>query len=313
MADKLILKTWFEMAPHLEALVDGRVTSERIVLDRVNYPFPKAVRALVRDEEFDVSEVPLTTLALARAYRDTYIGLPVVVSRDFHQRSIVVRKDAPFHGPADLAGKRIGVRAYSVTTGVWVRGILQEEFGVDPAKVTWVTTEDAHVSEYSEPSNVERAPAGADLLDLLLKGEIDAAIGLRNHDFSKVRYLFDDVDKATAEWHRKTGVYPVNHIMSVRCTLAAAHPWLSAEIFRMFEEAKQLAMQAGWQAQPTFIDGTARETLLAMVGPDLMPNGLIPNRPAFSMLLEMAHHQGLTPRLFGIDDVIATPGSPASN
>ena len=124
-------------------------------------------------------------------------------------------------------GKRVGVRAWSQTTGVWVRGILQDEYGIAPDSMTWVTEEDAHVQEFADPPFVQRIAAGQDLRAMLLSGEIDAAIALAGLDPEQVRTVIPDADAAAAAWSRKTGVYPINHVVVVKDALLAEHPWLA--------------------------------------------------------------------------------------
>src|SRR5665213_878260 len=169
--------------PHAVALKDGTVTSDRVRLDfeEVN-PITRSFRRMVRTFDFDLCEIALTTLAQAHAYGKPITGLPVVLMRGFHHSALVCRRDSSINGPADLVGKRVGVRAFSQTTGVWVRGILQSAYGVDPAGITWVTAEDAHVLEYPDPPNALRIAPGQDLSAMLMAGEIDAGIALAGLD-----------------------------------------------------------------------------------------------------------------------------------
>ena len=150
-------------------------------------PVTRAFRRMVRALEFDLCEIALTTHAQARAYGKPITALPVVLLRGLHHGALICRRDSPLRGPADLAGKRIGVRAWSQTTGVWVRGILQDEYGVAPDSMTWVTEEDAHVQEFDDPPFVQRIAAGQDLRTMLLSGEIDAAVALAGIDPAQVR------------------------------------------------------------------------------------------------------------------------------
>ncbi len=147
----------------------------------------RAFRRMTRAMEFDLCEIALTTHAQARAYGKPITALPVVLLRGFHHGALICRRDSPLRGPADLLGKRIGVRAWSQTTGVWVRGILQDDYGVAPDAMTWVTEEDAHVQEFVDPPFVQRIAAGQDLRAMLMTGEIDAALAVAGIDPGQIR------------------------------------------------------------------------------------------------------------------------------
>ena len=157
----LTLRTAFASYPHAVALKDGRVTSDRVRLDFEEMPqITRAFRRMVRTLDFDLCEIALTTLAQAHAYGKPIVGLPVVLMRGFHHGALMCRQDSPIASPQDLVGKRVGVRAYSQTTGIWLRGILQSDYGVHPGSITWVTAEDAHVLEYHDPPYAQRLRAG---------------------------------------------------------------------------------------------------------------------------------------------------------
>jgi 4,5-dihydroxyphthalate decarboxylase len=194
--------------------------------------------------------------------------------------------------PEDLAGKRIGVRAYSQTTGVWLRGILLDSYGVDHRSITWVTEEDAHVLEYQDPANVVR---GQDLKTMLLSGEIDAAIALGGLDAATVRTVIPDADNAAAEWYRRTGAYPVNHVVCVRAALLRQHPSLGAELMRLFTEAKAAAREPSAEAR-----------FAPIVGPNVLPYGLQANRTGIELCLRYAAEQGLVPNEYTPEQLFLT-------
>ena len=260
-------------------------------------PVTRAFRRMARDLEFDVTEMAVTTHALAHAFAKPITALPIVLTRDFHHGAIVCAKGSTLRGPKDLVGRKVGVRAYSVTTGVWVRGILKEEYGADYASMTWVTQEDAHVAEYRDPPNVVRAAPGKDLRAMLLAGEIDAAVALRPPNPDGVRTVIPDADQAAAAWYRKTGVYPVNHVVSLKTELLRAHPWLGAELFALFKEAKRRAAPAAAPA------GSAKAKLKELIGGDLLPYGMAANRKSIEMLLGFAAEQKLTPRAYAVEEL----------
>ncbi len=280
--------------PHVAALKDGRVASDRIRFDwETVEPITRAFRRQVRTGDFDFCEIALTTHAQAVAYGKPIVALPVVVMRGFHHAALVCPKDSLLRGPADLVGKRVGVRAFSQTTGIWVRGILLDEYGVDHRAITWVTSEDAHVLEYPDPPNVVRIAAGQDLASMLLNGEIDAGIALTGLDASRVRPVIPDAEAEAARWYRKTGAYPVNHVLCVRDTLRDLAP----DLFALCQAAKAAA------GSPP-----AEERYRSLLGGDPLPYGLEANRIGIDTCLRYAAEQGLIPAPVSADALFARVG-----
>jgi len=296
MATLVRLKTAIGPYDHVRALRDGSVRSDRIEFEFVEVdPITRAFRRMARDLEFDLSEMAITTHALAHAFQKPIIALPIVLSRDFHHASVVCKHASGIRGPADLAGCKVGVRAWSQTTGVWIRGIMKADYGVDASSMTTVTEEDAHVREYQDPPNVVRAAAGKTLRGMLNEGEIDAAIALRPVPTAgEFRTVIPDAETAAAAWYRKTGVYPVNHVVSIKTSLLRQHPWLGAELLSLFAAAKERA----WVQAPAPAAGSARAKLRALVGDDTLPYGMAKNRAGIEMLLRFAAEQRLTPRVY---------------
>jgi 4,5-dihydroxyphthalate decarboxylase len=271
--------------PHVMALKNGSVRSERVAFAwETVEPITRAFRRQVRTGEFDLCEIALTTLAQAEAYGKGLIGLPVVVMRGFHHAALVCPIGSSLRGPRDLVGKRIGVRAFSQTTGVWLRGILLDEYGVDHRAITWVTAEDAHVQEYHDPPNVVR---GGDMSAMLLAGDLDAGIALAGLDPAHMRTVIPEAEQAAADWYRRTGVYPVNHVVCIRGTLLRDHAWLGGELMRLFNESKNAATAPSAEAR-----------YASIVGADPLPYGLDANRPGIVACLRYAAEQGLTPRAY---------------
>jgi 4,5-dihydroxyphthalate decarboxylase len=267
----VVLRTALGKSPLVRALKEGFVASDRVGFDFVEVdPVTRAFRRMVRTLEFDLCEIALTTHAQARAFGKPITALPVVLLRGLHHGALICRRNSPARGPADLVGKRIGVRAWSQTTGVWVRGVLQDEYGIAPDSMTWVTEEDAHVLEFEDPPFVEQIAEGQSLRAMLLAGEIDAAIALAGMDDTEVRTVIPDADAAAAKWHRKTGAYPINHVVAVKDALLTAHPWLADELMRLFVESQR-------------ISGT------------VVPYGIAANRPAVDLLMRYAAQQQLIP------------------
>ena len=284
----LVLKTAFASYPHTVALKDGRVGSDRVRLDFEEVePVTRAFRRMVRTGDFDMCEIAVTTLAQAHFYGKGLTALPVVVFRGFHHHALMCPIGSLLRGPEDLKGKRIGVRAFSQTTGVWLRGILLDEHGIDHRDITWVTAEDAHLLEYPDPPNVVRIRPGQDLRAMLLNGEIDAGVALVGIDESKIRSVFPDPEAAAAAWYRKTGAYPVNHVICVKTALLEANPWLAEELFRMFVDAKAAATEP-----------STEERFRPLIGGDPLPYGLEANRPGIEICVRYAAEQGLVPEAY---------------
>lgn len=178
-------------------------------------PISRAFAPMVRDGAFDISEIALFTFLLAKAYGKPLVLLPVVVAARFQESALLCRVDSEIRGPADLAGKRIGVRAYSQTTGAWLRGTLAEEFGLRPEQSQWVTFEDAHVTEYSDPPWCERA--SGDMMAMLRDGVLDAVIvGNDVPDDPALRTVFADPIAAGERFRAQHGFVPVNHMLCAR-------------------------------------------------------------------------------------------------
>jgi 4,5-dihydroxyphthalate decarboxylase len=276
------LRTALGKSPLVGALKQGAVLSDRVGFDFVEVdPVTRAFRRMVRTLEFDLCEIALTTHAQARAYGKPITALPVVLLHGLHHNALICRRDSPVRGPADLVGKRIGVRAWSQTTGVWVRGILQDEYGIALDAMTWLTEEDAHVQEFTDPPFVQRIAPGQSLPAMLLAGEIDAAVALAGVDPASVRTVIPDADTAAAEWSRRTGVHPINHVVVVKDALLAGHPWLGDELIRLFGASKQ---RAG----------------------DDWPYGIDANRPAIELLMRYAAEQKLIPRAYSVEELFVT-------
>ena len=294
----VMLKAALADYPHVRALKDGAVSSDRVGFDweTVN-PITRAFRRMVRTGDFDLCEIALTTLAQADAYGKDLTALPVVVMRGFHHQALVCPVDSPLRGPSDLAGKRIGVRAFSQTTGVWLRGILLDQYGVDHRDITWVTEEDAHVLEYLDPPNVERIKPGQDLKAMLLAGEIDVGIALAGLDPAHVRTVIPDAEAAAADWYRQTGVYPVNHVVCVKTPLLLQHPFLGIELMRLFNDARTAATEPPAEAR-----------YAPIAGKDVLPYGLEANRKGIALCLRYAAEQGLVPRVYTPEELFFTEG-----
>src|SRR5262245_36724660 len=214
-AKKLTLQTMMGNYPITKPLKSGAAPSELVDFDFVEVKVANNLfKSVVRDAKYDVAELAIVTYLQAKAYGKPYVLIPaVLVSRGQHHTIAYNAERGPL-SPADLAGKRVGLRAYTVTTATWVRGILADEYGVDLYKVEWITFEDPHVAEYRDPDRVKRAPAGKDIVQMLLDGEIDAAVVGDKLPDPRLKHLIPDHEAATQRWAQKHGGIPINHMIA---------------------------------------------------------------------------------------------------
>lgn len=284
---RLVLETALGKYPNTEALHAGRIASNLIALDMQDVPaIIRAFGAMVRELRYAVSEMALSTFLQAKAYDKPLVLLPVVIAARFQQQAFLCRTDSDIRGPKDLVERRVGVRAYSQTTGMWLRGILAEEHGVRPEEVRWLTFEDAHVAEYRDPPWAERALPGQELVSMLRNGELDAIIvGNDVPDDPVFRTVFPDPNASAEVFWRKHGFVPVNHMLTVRRDLADSRPDALREVMRLCREAKHAA------AVP--LSG----------GRDPLVTGQAALNPAIRLALRYTAEQGLLPRGMEIEDV----------
>jgi len=241
-------------------------------------------KPLVRDAKFDLGELAIVTYLQAKAYGKPYVLLPVpIVARSQHH-TIAYNPERGALSPKQLEGKRIGVRAYTVTTGVWVRSILREQYGVDLGKVHWVTFEDPHLAEYTDPPSMERAAAGKNLAQMLLDGELDAAVVGDKLPDPRLKQLIPDSEQAAKTWAAGHGE-PINHMLVIRSALSQARPDVVREVFRIFKEARDIAARGG----------NRNAAALAF--------GLAPNRASLETVIGNAFEQKLLPRKFSVDEL----------
>jgi len=298
-----VLKTLLGTYPHTKALKDGTVTVPGFELEFANIePVHSGFGAMADRLEFDVAEMAITTYILARSFDKPITALPVVVLRSFHHRRVHYNVKSGIREPKDLEGKRVGVRSYTVTTVLWVRGVLAHEYGVDLDKVTWVTFEGAHVKAYQNPPNVELAPDGKKLGQMLLDGEIDAAIGAEGVDSPDVRPLIPNAAEAEISWYGKYGVYPVNHLVTVRNDLVAQQPRILEQLYTGFTAAKQAYIQRLEAEGPASAADRDLIRLKSIVG-DPLPYGVGPNRPAIEMAAKLAYEQHIVPKVYTVDEL----------
>jgi 4,5-dihydroxyphthalate decarboxylase len=269
------------------ALKDGRVTSGLVELDFADVKVSNtAFKPLVRDAKFDLGELAIVTFLQAKTYGKPYALIPATVVGRGQLHTIAYVPEHGALGPRDLNGKTVGVRAYTQTTGVWVRGILAQDYGVDIDSIKWVTFEEGHVAEYADPPNVRRAPEGKQLVQMLLDGELDAAIVGDKFPDPRLKPLIPEPEAANRKWSQGHGGVPINHMLVIRESLARSRPDVVREVYRLFQEAKQAEL--------------ARTGVPAL---DPWRFGIEANRRSLEIVIDYALGQGLIPRRLAVDDL----------
>ncbi len=305
MADRK-LKTAIQTQGHTRALKDGTVKPKSFDFEFEEVPaIIQAFRRMVRGLEFDISEMAITTYICAKEHGKRFTALPIFLVRAFHHGAIVVNTKLGIRGPKDLEGKKIGVnRGYTVTTGVWARGILQHEHGVDLDKITWVLSGDEHVAEYRPPANVVPIAVGKKLEDMVIAGEIAGAIGVEiNHP--DVKPLIPDAAEAGFAALRRHGHYPINHTLVVKDELLRAQPGLARDIFDAFNEAKNRyveQLKANAIAEPNKNDQLYKR-VMEVTGKDPLPYGVNASRPMIEAVIQYAEEQRILTRHSTVEEL----------
>jgi 4,5-dihydroxyphthalate decarboxylase len=241
-ANKVKLHTMLGNYANTTPLKSGAVKSDLIDFDFAEVKVANNLfKSVVRDAKYDVAELAIVTYLQAKSFNKPYVLIPaVVVSRGQHHTIAYNAERGPLTA-TELNGKRVGVRAYTVTTGTWVRGILESDYGVDLNKVEWVTYEGPHVAEYHDPAFVKRAAEGKDMVKMLLDGELDAAIVGDKLPDPRLKHLIPDHEAAAKRWAEKHGGVPINHMVVVREELSKSRPDVVREVFRKLHESKRAA------------------------------------------------------------------------
>jgi 4,5-dihydroxyphthalate decarboxylase len=307
MAD-LKLKTVTRTQGNNKALKDGSVKPATFDFEFVEVdPLIDAFRRMVRGLEFDISELALTTYITAREHGKRFTALPIFLVRAFHHGAILVNTKSGIKSPKDLEGKRVGVsRGYTVTTGVWARAILEQQYGVDLRKITWVLSGDEHVAEFEAPGNVVPMEKGRKMADMLASGELPAAINLEC-DSPDVKPLIANAKEEAFKALAEHGLYPINHTVVVKDELLERHPGLATDIFRAFSESKRLyveKLRAGRIEKMTPADETYRR-VMEITGKDPLPYGIEPNRAVLDNLIASALEQGILRKPVMLEDLFA--------
>jgi len=282
---KLKLTTMLGNYPNTKALKSGEIKSDLIDFDFAEVKVANTLfKKIVRDAAYDAGELAIVTYLQAKAYGKPYTLLPAVVVGRGQHHTIAYNAERGLLKPTDLAGKRVGVRAYTVTTSTWVRGILEQDYGVDLDKVEWITFEDPHVAEYRDPDTVKRAPPGKELVQMLLDGELDAAVVGDKLPDPRLRHLIPDADEVARQWAEKHGGVPINHMVVLREEIAKSRPDVAKELFRLLLASKHAAKSPA--------DGTALDPLRF---------GVEACRPTLEIIIDFAARQGLIPKKIEVD------------
>jgi 4,5-dihydroxyphthalate decarboxylase len=290
------------------ALKDGSIQPFRCTLNFEEVPvLIQAFRRMVRTLDYDVTEMAFTTYMVARAHGKPFTALPVFLVRGFHHGAILRGAASGDLAPKDLEGRRAGVnRGYTVTTGVWARGILADEYGVDLSRVTWVLSGDEHVEEYVPPANVVPVPAGQDVPDMVASGELAAGVGMPA-DRADLVPLIPDAEEAAYRALRERGLYPINHLVVVRDELLAEHPDLAADLFSAYAAAKNqyvAALAGNGIAEPNATD-RMYQRVAQITGANPMPYGIAPNRAMIDQLIRYAVDQKILDQPVAAEDLFA--------
>ena len=281
------LDACFGTYPHTQALKDGAIKFDRLALRLAEVtPIFRAFTMMVREQKFDVSEMALVTYLQAKAHGKPLVLMPATMMGRFQHGTMLYNAERGTLTPQTLAGRRIGVRSFAQTTGVWLRGILWKDYGLDLGKVQWVTFEDAHIPEFRDPPGVERAAAGKDMTKMVLDGELDAAIfGGSVPTDPRLTSVIADPATAGKEWYGKHGTVPLNHMVVVKADLAANDPGAVREVFRLLLESKKAA-------------GLPRPGAI-----DTVPFGFDAVRLALDLLSAYALEMKITPRRFAVEEL----------
>ena len=283
--DVLTLRTNLQDYPQTLAMKDGRVTSDLVRLDFQGPALAQnGFKDMVRRNLFDAGELAIVTYLQAKCYGKPYVALPAPIAGRFQHHCAGFNKALGWLDPKDIEGKQVGVRTYAQTTGLWVRGILQHECGVDLDKVTWMTVGDGHLEEYSDPANCVRLPQGSDIGQMMLDGELAATLqGVDLPKDPRVQRLVPDPFEAAKAWYAREQVVPINHLFVVHEDIARKRPDVVREIYRMIGESRDLT--EGGLPDP------------------FPPMGLEANRKGLELAIQWSYEQKIIPRRLSVDEL----------
>ena len=301
-----VMRTAIGNYGYTKDLKDGTATSAKFEMEHVKVDSILTVfRSMVREMNYDVAEMALSTYLCARDHGKAMTGIPIFLVRSFYHGSITCSVKSGIKKPSDLAGRKIGTRAYTVTPSVWAKGILQTAYGLDLDSVTWVLSGDEHVAEYVPPANVVSSP-NEDLNAMLLSGEIDAAIGAGPTDSHDIIPLFPDAVGADTDWFKQTGIYPISHMIVVKDEHLADNQWLPGELISMFQAAKKPYLE---QLHSGANQSPADKTIMNLsniVGDDPLPYGIESSRKALDTFMHFNFDQKVIQKKVTTDEVFVS-------
>lgn len=281
----LTLKTNLAPTPMTKAIMDGRVRSDLVTLDCCGPdPAQNGFKDMIRRSMYDAGELAIVTYLQAKCYNKPFVLLPAPVSGRFQHHCAGFNRELGHVSPKDIEGKQVGVRTYAQTTGLWIRGILQHEYGVDLGKVEWMTVGEGHLEEYRDPANCTRLPKGSDIGQMMLDGQLIATLqGIDLPKDERVERLVPDPFNAAKDWFRRKGVVPINHIFVVHQDISKNRPDVVREIYRMLGESRGLT--EGGLPEP------------------FPPMGLEANRKGLALAIEWAFEQKIIPSKLTVDEL----------
>jgi 4,5-dihydroxyphthalate decarboxylase len=239
MADKMKLFTMIGEYPNTMALRSGAIKSDLVEYDFDDVKVPNtAFKPLVREAKYDCAELAINTFLQAKYYDKPYVLLPATIVGRGQIHNLLYNSERGVITPTELHGKRIGVRAYTQTTGMWVRGMLADLYGMDVEKVSWVTFEDGHIAEYKDPPFVSRAAPGKQIMQMLLDGELDAAI-ITDRSDPRLKPVVPDSEEVSRKWAETHGGVPINHMLVMRKSIVQSRPDVARDVFRTVLESRR--------------------------------------------------------------------------
>lgn len=323
---KIKLSLGITSNPRTWAILDGRVAADGIDLVPTPCDPSELFWRQLRFADFDVSEMSMSSLMMIRAQGDTrFVGLPVFTTRRFFHTNIMVRRDAKIETPADLKGKRVGVPEYQQTAALWIRGILQSEFGVSPRDMEfWMervpARSHAGAVGFKPPAGVviHQIPPDKGIGSMMLSGELQACMFyIRNLNLidrstedlahhPEIKPLFSDSAAEGVRYYRKTGIYPINHGMVIKREIVENHPWVVLNLLKAFDEANAIAERqrvehVAYHLETGLVPPQYRDALSTR----LIDHGIKANRKTLEAVASFSHEQGLTPRLMKLDELFA--------
>lgn len=288
-----------------QALIDGRVRAEGVELNYIALRPGETFWRQLNHEEFDASEMSLSSYTILRSEGDErFIAIPVFPSRIFRHSALYVREDSPLEDPRELKGKRVGVGDYQMTAAVWVRGFLHDDYGVRPEDINWVAGRPIRTIK---PPAVRLEYSAQKLEELLERGELDALVSvmLPRNLGRGVRRLFRNARQVEADYYRRTGIFPIMHMLALRRAVYERNPWLATSLYKAFRRARDLAYRSLYDTDalsvglPWLIDEYEHTRHVAW---DYSIEG---SRPTLEALVRHLDEQQLTRRRMAVEELFA--------